>query len=62
MVLVLESVPLVADGSLFLTRCFSLYLFTLISAVSEPEKNADNIRSITRITKRLSIDKELIFN
>ena len=50
----------IAEGSLFLTRCFSLYLFTLINAVSDPEKNADINNKITRIKKRVSKVIELM--
>ena len=38
----------------FLARCLTRYLFTLMSAVSVPEKNADSKISIARITKRYS--------
>jgi len=44
----------IAEGSLFLTRCLSLYLFTLINAVSDPEKNADINNKIIRTKKRVS--------
>ena len=45
---------LIAEGSLFFTRCFSLYLFTLINAVSDPEKKADMNNNISKIKNRLS--------
>ena len=45
---------LFAEASLFFTRCLSLYLFTLINAVSDPEKNADMNNKNIRIKKRLS--------
>ena len=45
---------LIAEVSFFFTRCLSLYLFTLINAVSDPEKNADMNNKIIRIKKRLS--------
>ena len=51
---------LIAEASLFFTRCLSLYLFTLISAVSDPEKNADINNKTIRIKKRLSRVIELI--
>ena len=51
---------LIADASLFFTRCLSLYLFTLINAVSDPEKNADMNNKNIRIKKRLSIVIELM--
>ena len=38
----------------FFARCLTRYLFTLMSAVSVPEKNADSKISIARITKRYS--------
>ena len=50
----------IAEGSLFFTRCFSLYLFTLINAVSYPEKNADKNNKTIRIKKRVSKGIELI--
>ena len=51
-----------AEASLFLTRCFSLYLLTLINAVSDPEKNADMNNRNIRIKKRLSRVNELIIS
>jgi hypothetical protein len=38
-----------------------LYLFTLIKAVSDPEKKAERTNSSIKIRSKLSIDKAVIF-
>ena len=44
-----------ADFSPSLNLCLSLYLFTLIKDVSEPDKKADNRSKINNIINKFSI-------